>query len=82
MTTTTYRTTVPLPQDADSRRDVVDLLRQYGTVDRIRPSGARWELEAPDLYVLAETVLSVQSEISWAFQTPPAIPRPREVRAK
>lgn len=81
--TTTYRTTVPLPLDAGHRREVIETLRQYGNVDRIRENNARWELSAPDLYALAETVYEVRAEIAWAFgPLPPTIPRPKEVPAK
>lgn len=82
MTTTTYRTTVPLPAEPDNRRDVVETLRQYGAVVRVREGNARWELDAPDLYALAETVFEVRAEIAWAFQLPPTIPRPRKVPTK
>lgn len=82
MTTATYRTTVPLPTDEGTRRDVVEILRQYGEVVRVREDGARWELDAPDEYALAETVFEVCAEIAWAFQLPPTIPRPRKVPAK
>jgi hypothetical protein len=82
MTTTSYRTTVRLPLDPDNRRDVIELLQQYGAVSRARENAVRWELEARDEYTLAETVIGVQSEISWAYQSPIEIPRPRKVPAK
>jgi hypothetical protein len=82
VSTTTYRATVPLPLNPDSRREVIETLRQFGTVVRVQEDGARWELDAPDLYALAETVFEVRAEIAFAYGFPPTIPRPREVRAK
>lgn len=82
MTTTTYRTTVRLPLDPSNRRDVIELLQQHGAVSRARENAVRWDLKARDEYALALTVIGVQSEIAWAYQSPIEIPRPRKVPAK